>query len=1209
MKRNLPKGILLIAATLFFTLILANSAYAAEGDVIYVNGSSGSDDNDGFTPATAKLSIKNATGTVNSNGLVNIANGQYNGTNNTGITLEKNMVIKGESQANTIINGTNTNWIFNIKTGVSVLIQNLTFTNGNSTDLGGAIINNGTLIAENCTFTSNNGNYGGAISNFANLDIVDCSFTNNTAEYGGALINFLYSSSDSIINTITNCSFTNNTAESGGGAISNIIIYASGSIINNISNCSFINNTASSGGGAISNGVLGAGSVINTVNGCNFTTNTAIGGGGAISNGQDSDLIVNNCNFTNNLVIEATGQGWATYNSGGAIANHGNLTVNSCTFTNNSLTGANTYGGAISNIESTCAITDSTFTDNTANYGGAISSISGSTWQSAINTITNCTFTSNNANYGGAVANYLFVPVFGSGSGSVISTVTDSKFTENTATYHGGAIANICDPSTTGYVMSTVTGSNFTGNTAMDAAAISNVCTLALGSMTSTVSGCTFDNNSATGTESYGGIISNISIISAALITSNVNKCDFTNNTASLNGGAILNYINGGFIDCSVTDCKFINNVAAIFGGAIFNGAFCNLTVTNGTFTNNQARDGGAIATGGNCTISYSDFTNNTANGEGGAISNYWCNFTLTKSNLIGNTATNGGAIYCHNSTVEIHFNRIVKNIANNNGTALYCYNHTVNATNNWWGNNSNPMTIANLIYVESCSVYANPWVILTVNATPNTINNGETSMITADLNHINGGDLLSGGQIPDGFITLEVPWGSLNNVGQHSIMLNTINGAITPVTFFANEGPAPSSVRVNAIADSYTTDALEAAYININKVANLTVTKTGPIEATAGTKITYTITVTNNGPDPAENVQIIDNIPPILQGVSHDSFNLGNIPAGESRTIHINGTIPSSTLNGTTFQNNATATSDTLGNITPSPIVTTTVDTIADVDLTKIVDKTRPNVGEIVLFTVTAHNNGPSDATNILIHDIMPHGFSDVGINPSKGNYSGGIWALNLSSGETATLSLMGKVTAIIAGKNTTNSASIINQTQTDPDTIDSVNATIYVPKADLYLHIRSSNNNPTIGEFFTVSYKLGNYGPDNADEVTVTIPLPKRFEISNISGDGTWNYSKNTNTITWILNTVEVGDPYLHITGKNNAIGNSSFNAHIDSATYNTNTEGVTPLIISTDPIKNTTVNATSTVSMQNTGIPLNYLIMAILLIISGLVVPKRK
>jgi len=1188
-------------------LILTSSVYAADGDVIYVNGSSGSDENDGFTPSTSKLTIKNATGTVNSNGIVNIANGQYNGTNNTEITLEKNMVIRGESQASTIINGTNNNWIFNIKAGVSVLIQNLTIANGNSTDLGGAINNNGTLTTENCTFTSNNALWGGAISNSANLDIVNCIFTNNTAETGGAIINFLYSSSDSIISTITNCSFINNTGKSGG-AISSVIMFASGSIINNISNCSFINNTASSGGGAISNGVLGAGSVINTVNGCNFTTNTAIGGGGAISNGQDSDLIVNNCNFTNNLVIEATGQGWATYNSGGAIANHGNLTVNSCTFTNNSVTGANTYGGAISNIESTCAITDSTFTDNTANYGGAISSISGSTWQSAISTITNCTFTSNNANYGGAVANYLFVPVFGSGSGSVISTVTDSKFTENTATYHGGAIANICDPSTTGYVMSTVTGSNFTGNTAMDAAAISNVCTLALGSMTSTVSGCTFDDNSATGTESYGGIISNISRISGALITSTINACDFTNNTASLNGGAILNYINGGFIDCSVTDCKFIDNVAAIFGGAIFNGALCNLTVTNGTFTNNQARDGGAIATGGNCTISDSDFTNNTANGEGGAISNYWCNFTLNKSNLIGNTATKGGAIYCHNSTGEIHFNRIVGNAATSNGTALYCNNQTINATNNWWGTNINPITIENLIYVEDCSVYADPWVILMVNATPTTINNGETSIITADLNHVNGGGLLTGGQIPNGFITLEVPWGSLNNVGQHSIMLNTINGAITPVTFFANEGPAPSSVRVDAIADNYTTNALEAAYININKVANLTITKTGPVKATAGTLITYTITVTNNGPDPAENVQLIDNIPSILQGVNHDSFNLGTIPSGEYTTIHINGTIPSSIITGTTFQNNATATSDTLGNIIPSPIVITTVDTIADVDLTKIVNNSRPNVGDKVTFTVTAHNKGPSDATNIQIQDIMPNEFSDVVINPSKGKYGGGIWTLNLGSGETATLTLIGKVTAMMAGKNTTNSASKINQSQTDPDTIDSANANIYVPKADLYIHISSSNNNPTIGKFFTVSYKLGNYGPDNADEVTVTIPLPKRFEISNIRGDGTWNYNKNTNTVTWILSTVEVGDPYLHITGKNNAIGSSSFNAHIDSATYNANNEDVTPLIINTNQIKNTTVNAVNTVSMQHTGIPLSYLIMAILLVIGGLIIQRK-
>lgn len=161
----------------------------------------------------------------------------------------------------------------------------------------------------------------------------------------------------------------------------------------------------------------------------------------------------------------------------------------------------------------------------------------------------------------------------------------------------------------------------------------------------------------------------------------------------------------------------------------------------------------------------------------------------------------------------------------------------------------------------------------------------------------------------------------------------------------------------------------------------------------------------------------------------------------------------------------------------------------------------------------------------------------------------------------------------------------------------------------ADLYVKITSSNSNPKAGEIFTLTYKLGNNGPDAAQNVTVTIPLPKGFTVTKISGDGKWTYNENTNIIIWTMSSVEVGDPYLYITGKNTKTGTSSFTATINSATYNANTQGVTPIsMTTTNDSNNTTVNA-STVTMQQTGIPLNYLLMAFLLVIGGIIVPKRK
>lgn len=88
-----------------------------------------------------------------------------------------------------------------------------------------------------------------------------------------------------------------------------------------------------------------------------------------------------------------------------------------------------------------------------------------------------------------------------------------------------------------------------------------------------------------------------------------------------------------------------------------------------------------------------------------------------------------------------------------------------MNAENNWWGSNTNPTNISNLIVVEEGSVDADPWVILTIRATSSTINNTGTSNITADLNHNRDGNGNIGTlthHIPDGPLTPEHTMGKL---------------------------------------------------------------------------------------------------------------------------------------------------------------------------------------------------------------------------------------------------------------------------------------------------------------------------------------------------------------------------------------------------------------------------------------------------------------
>ena len=275
-KMRYGKTNLLFIALVFIGLVVIFSCgisnVSAAGNTVYVNASGGNDSWDGLsathsgTLSGPKLSIKNATGTIDADGTVNIADGQYTGENNTEITINKNMYIQGQSETGTIINGTGTNWIFQINPGITLNILNLTLTNGTATN-GSAIYNDGgTVNVTGINFTDNSANnYGGAIyNNGGTVNVTGSIFTGNTnPNRGGAIYN------SGILN-VTSSTFTGNSANNYGGADGGAICNSGGDL--NVTDSNFTVNTANSGGGAISN----SGGDLN-VTGSTFTGNSASG--------------------------------------------------------------------------------------------------------------------------------------------------------------------------------------------------------------------------------------------------------------------------------------------------------------------------------------------------------------------------------------------------------------------------------------------------------------------------------------------------------------------------------------------------------------------------------------------------------------------------------------------------------------------------------------------------------------------------------------------------------------------------------------------------------------------------------------------------------------------------------------------------------------------------------------------------------------------
>ena len=226
---------------------------------IYVDQTRGNDAYPG-TFDNPKRSIKSAINAVKEDGNIKVASGQYSGTDNTNLIINKTIKITGKDNSSTTINGNN-NQICSITGNKTVSITGFTFINGKS-DQGGAINNLGSLNISSCVFKNNVGSMGGAIYNKNNnLHITNCYFTNNHANQGNGLGGAIYTRQG--VCTVTETVFDSNSAAGDAGAINNNY---NGSLT--IFNCQFNYNTARSAG-AISNGQNC------DIKSCTFNKNTA----------------------------------------------------------------------------------------------------------------------------------------------------------------------------------------------------------------------------------------------------------------------------------------------------------------------------------------------------------------------------------------------------------------------------------------------------------------------------------------------------------------------------------------------------------------------------------------------------------------------------------------------------------------------------------------------------------------------------------------------------------------------------------------------------------------------------------------------------------------------------------------------------------------------------------------------------------------------
>ncbi len=351
-----------------------------------------------------------------------------------------------------------------------------------------------------------------------------------------------------------------------------------------------------------------------------------------------------------------------------------------------------------------------------------------------------------------------------------------------------------------------------------------------------------------------------------------------------------------------------------------------------------------------------------------------------------------------------------------------------------------------------------------------------------------------------------------------------------------------------------------------LTRSADLELTKTvSAPTAYVGGSVTYTLSLTNNGPQPTADVVVTDQLPAGLTYVSQSGtgtyvpatgeWTVPNVANGQTVTLTILASV-SGPLTVNSVVTNSAEVTDSLSrdpDSTPGNNSTTEDDDdsaaftvvappTAEVAVTKTVDVTDAGVGDVVAYTITVTNNGPDAISGGVLNDVLPSslGFQTYSTTPlNSGVYdpTAGTWNFGaLANGQTRTLRINAKVLAVTSPSGpltVTNTASVDVAPVVDPTPgNNSASASFALPYADLSL-VKKINGADSLtapvnsSHVFTLT--LTNAGPDTVQNVVVEDLLPGDKFLFNSATASAGTYSPGSGL--WTIPTMAPGTATLTI------------------------------------------------------------------------------
>lgn len=312
---------------------------------------------------------------------------------------------------------------------------------------------------------------------------------------------------------------------------------------------------------------------------------------------------------------------------------------------------------------------------------------------------------------------------------------------------------------------------------------------------------------------------------------------------------------------------------------------------------------------------------------------------------------------------------------------------------------------------------------------------------------------------------------------------------------------------------------------------ADLSITKTGPAEVNAGDDLTYTIHVTNNGPEAADEVKVLDTLPEQATFVTSapavctegptDTLQcpLGDLAVGQTVQLDITVDIDPDTVSEPPVGDKGITNTASVrsGSVDPNPAdntasKSTTVHDLADLVVTKVSNPDNTvQAGQSFEWTINVDNNGPSHAREVVLTDtilsdtsayVMGAPSSSQGSCTTTGTSSFTCNLGLLPEGERATVTV--QVTSAEGG--TFQDEAVVDSDTPDPDDSNNRAVDFITVQSLAGLSVTKLDNpDPVVaGENVTYTVGITNSGPSAAVNVVANDFLPAQVKIVSVSSTG---------------------------------------------------------------------------------------------------------